>query len=316
MFIKRFLNSTAYFMAPDDETGKAKEPDKAVQKTASELAQEERDKINTNGVSSSETDKDEDEEDKDEEDDEEDEGDDKDDEENLDNETDEQKIERLAKEKEAKEQRKQARQQKRIDRITARAKMAEDEVAKLRAQIAEKPVEGLSEEEVERRAEDKAAQKLKEKLVQDAEREFESLKIKIEKQAVSADKDFIDNVNEMAEESGMIPSVMIGILGDLEHDNGGAVIAFLAKEDNRELYEEIRDLPPIKMGIRLARLSDKLKEEVKPPKSKRERSNAPEPMRPVEESRTSTTTTLTGKESMDEFVRKRNAQIAAKQGAR
>src|SRR5258708_26730524 len=69
------------------------------------------------------------------------------------NETAEQKTARIVQEK---EDRRQSRIQKRIDKLTATVGNKDTEIAELKKQLAEKPIEGLTEEEVERRANKKA----------------------------------------------------------------------------------------------------------------------------------------------------------------
>lgn len=223
-------------------------------------------------------------------------------------ETDEQKKERIAREK---EERRQSRVQRRIDRLTADAKAAKDEAEALRRQLAETPKEGLSEEDVERRAQELADKKLKDKEAERIAAKFEDDKDTLLKAATKADKEFVENINDAAQEIGLIPSVMIGILSDLDNKNGGDVLAYLAKEDNWELYEEIISLPPVKMGVRLDRLSDKIKGEKQPKVATRPRSRAPEPITPISEGNRNTATTLTGKEDMETFARIRAVQSEA-----
>lgn len=310
----RFLKSVSYFAlrAPDDGTGSA-------QQTPEQIAQAERDTINvevsnTSGEHSQNKNsddkldnddvEDDDSDDEDEnEDDESDENEDDDanNEENDEEETDDQRKVRLAKEK---EERRQARVQKRIDKITSdRNRLAEENEA-LKRQLSEKPDSELTQEEVDRRAELKANEKL---ILQ----RFNDDKAKLQKQGEKADKDFNSNVKDMADDLGLIPSVVIGVLADLDHDNGGEVLAYLAKPENVNLAEDIYELQnnPVKLGQKLAKLSDKLHDE-KTNRKRKGRSGLPPPIRPINENNQQSSG-LSDSLSMDEWVRRRDAQAEA-----
>lgn len=194
-----------------------------------------------------------------------------------------------------------ARIQKRIDKLTAKNKTLEDENKALKAQIEAKPDAKLTEEEVERRANQKTQEQV-------TQREFANSVNRLFKAATKIDKNFEKNINELVEELGGvaeygIPGSMIGILDDDDFENAGDILVYFSKPENQEEYLEIRELPIAKMGTRLARLSDKLKNAAKtPPK---EISKTPAPIKPPGGNQ-SASIVITGKESMDDFIRKRN----------
>lgn len=207
----------------------------------------------------------------------------------------EDKIDELKDEKkEAKTQADKDRIQRRIDREVAKRKALEDEVKTLRAQLAAKPDDEktLTEDDVETRANRKALElKAQEDFVRDCN--------KLAKDATKLDTNFKKKVDAMAEDVGPIPSQMIGILSDL--DNGGAVLNYLT--DNVDEAEEIYALSPAKMGLRLAKIEEKLAK-----KPEKKISKVPNPIDPVGGKGT-TPETLTGKESMDDFARIRAKQV-------
>lgn len=199
----------------------------------------------------------------------------------------------------AQTQKEKERIQKRIDKEVAKRKELEKELAEAKKQLAAKPVkdgEGLTEEEVERRSEAKAEQKA-------TEREFVNSCNRLADAATKLDKEFKAKVDNMATEVAPIPGAMIGILDDLE--NGGAVLSYLT--NNLDDYEEIYVLNPAKMGIRLARISDKILAEGKP--KPKEISKVPPPMKPVGSAGGNVSVTITGQETQEEFNRKRLVQI-------
>ena len=157
----------------------------------------------------------------------------------------------------------------------------------------------LTEDEVERRATEKANQTV-------IDREFNRDQERLAKAAIKADKDFMKKVNELAEDVAPIPGQMIGMLTDLENENGGAVLAYLA--NNPDEFEEIHTLSMVKMARRLDKISEKLAEEVKPKPKKI--SSAPKPLEGVGGNASNNSTlVITGKESMEDFARKRAIQI-------
>lgn len=226
-------------------------------------------------------------------------------------ETEEQKAEREAKEKlEAKATRKQDRMQRRIDKAVAERKAAEAEVARLKAQLEANPEQKLTAEEVESLAEAKANKKLAEKNQADLQASFEKDCDILQKAAVKADKDFDAKINDIAEDIGPIPSFMIGILSDL--DNGGEVLAHIANDD--ELAEDIWGMRPAKMTRKIVEISTKLADAKKPPK--KQISRVPDPGTPVKSNKVvSNTITEADTKNMDNYVAKRQKQIAEKRKA-
>ena len=154
----------------------------------------------------------------------------------------------------AKAKRKEDRVQKRFNELTAAKATAEAEVARLKAQLEADPEKKLTEEEIETRAEAKAAQKQAAKDLAEMQTKFEAACDKLQADARKVDKDFDDNINDIATDVGPIPSFMIGVLEDL--DNGGEVLAFIANDD--ELAERIYGLKtkPAKMTKELVEISN------------------------------------------------------------
>lgn len=219
-------------------------------------------------------------------------------------ETAEEKVAREKQEKiEAKAKRKDERIQKRIDTEVAARKTLETENARLKAQLEADPDKKLTPEQIESRANEIAATRLAERNAKELQDAFDNSCEKLAKDATKIDKEFNTKVHEMAEMFGPIPSFAIGILDDLE--NGGEVLAFLANdEDEAELMYELKD-KPAKLAKVLVKLSDKLLEEKKP--KVKSLSRVPNPIKPVNGTRIQNNT-ITGKESTDEYVRKRIAQ--------
>ena len=185
------------------------------------------------------------------------------------NETEEEKVAREAKEADeaskakiaAKAQRKQDRMQKRIDEAVAERERYK---AELEAFKTANPDKNLTEEEVNSRAEILAAKKLADKEAANLQAEFEADCAKIQKEANKLDKEFDDNVNDMADQFGPIPSFMIGVLVDF--DNGAEVLAHIAK--NEEVAEKLYGFKnkPAKMTKELVEISNKLEAAKKKPK--------------------------------------------------
>lgn len=227
------------------------------------------------------------------------------------NETEEQKKEREAKEKEtAKAQRKQDRMQRRIDKAVAEKRVAEAEVARLKAQLEANPDQKLTAEEIEAQAEAKAAKKIADKELADIQKKFEDDCEVLAKAATKVDKDFNDKIHELADDIGPIPSFMIGILADM--DNGGEVLAYIANDD--ELAEDVWKARPTKMTKMLVEISTKLADAKKKPKKQISRVEAPG--EPVRGSRvTSAMLTEADAKNMDTYVAKRQKMIAEKRKA-
>lgn len=192
------------------------------------------------------------------------------------------------------------RLQKRVGRTTGERDTIKKDLNDAKAALEEAKVEGkqpLTEEEVERRAEAKATEKQNQK-------EFDNAQAKLIKEATAIDKTFMVKVQEMAKDVAPIPAFMIGALEDL--DNGGAVLNYLT--DNVEDYEEIFQLTPAKMVMRLTKISDKLIEEAKP--KKKVISKVPPPNDPISGG-TRSPQVLSDKMPMDDWVRLRAEQSAA-----
>ena len=280
--LKKYLLSSVCF-APDDGTGADVE-----KKTPKELANEERSKIEVTVSSEAENE----EENKDENDEVEEEENNKENKEDTEEEIEEKKEEIKVK---TKEERSKERIQRRIDKAVAEAKAAKARVEELERQLAAKPDDEkvLTEDEVEKRAEVKAKQKALEK-------EFTDNCNRLADEAEKEDKDFTKKINLLTDDIGAIPGYMIGILSDL--DNGGKVLSYLA--NNEDEAEDIWKLSPAKMALKLAKLSDKLNA-----KPKKEISKAPIPNKPIG-GKGGDTITLHDKMPMDEWIKKRNQQVA------
>lgn len=322
IFRNRFLNTASFLLAPPDIPNENEDTRSEAQKQrdAIEISDSTDENNNKNGSSSSDENEEDEEENEEDEEENDDENED-DDEENKNEdenkkedenkeETDEEKTARLTQEK---EDRRQARQQRKWDKLAAEKTAAERRVKELEDQLKEKPVEGLTEEEVQRRADALAATKLAEQQAKDAKKKFEDTCDSLESVAIKTDKDFSKKIVEVTSELGPIPAPIIEVLGDLEHGNGGQVLAYLADNiDEAEDLYELRDNPR-RLDRALSKISDKLKEAEKKPK--RERSNLPAPIEPVGNSRQESTR-ITGKETQEEFNAKRAKQIAEKRAAR
>jgi hypothetical protein len=307
MFVlrNRLLGTSAVLFAPDNEGGATLTPE------------QEREAINVEvGTDKTkEANKDNNEENEENDDNKDDDEDNKDDEENKENddetgeETEEEKAERVAKEKEEKEAkriRKEERQQRKWDRLAAERNAALEEAERLRKQIAENNPDGLTEEEVERRAEEKANKKLQDKEAERKAREFDKSIRDLEIAAKKVDPKFDDKLNEMtAELDRKVPGEVISILSDLDHKNGGEVLNYLT--ENIDEADDIFDMSLHRMTQKLIRISDKLKDAKKDGKTSTRR-QPPPPLNTVRESGRPESTTLTGKEDMDTFVRMRERQ--------
>ena len=322
IFRNRFLNTASFLLAPPDMPNEIEDNRSEAQKQrdAIEISDSTDENNNKNGSSSSDENEEDEEENEEDEEENDDENED-DDEENKNEdenkkedenkeETDEEKTARLTQEK---EDRRQARQQRKWDKLAAEKTAAEKRVQELEARLKEHPVEGLTEEEVQRRAAELAATNLAEQQAKAAQKKFEDTCDSLESAAIKTDKDFSKKIVEVTSELGPIPAPIIEVLGDLEHGNGGQVLAYLADNiDEAEDLYELRDNPR-KLDRALSKISDKLKEADKKPR--RERSALPPPIEPVGNSRQESTR-ITGKESQEEFNAKRAKQIAERQAQR
>lgn len=200
-----------------------------------------------------------------------------------------------------------AKLQRRIGTKTNTEKTLKDQLADAQAKlkaIEEAQADGgkvLTEEDVKTEAQKIAQQ-------QRAQEKLDNAFDKLEKSAKEIDKNFPEKITELGQDYGLIPISMIEILDDLER--GGAVLNYLC--DNPEEYEEIRKLTPGKMATKLNAINEK----VKPKKAVKEISKVPAPNQPVKPQATPNDTVVTGKESMEDFVRKRQAMREKKRQTR
>lgn len=320
--ILRHLNSTAVFDAQDDARAAAEAQRKEIADSIKVADKEDgKEDENSKGKEGDKEDGSDDTDDKDDrQNEEEDDKEDKEGAEDNKEETAEQKASRVAK---AKEDRAKDRMQKRIDRVTAENELTKTENEELKKQLAAKKVEGLTEEEVNARAKKLADDMIRDRETASVQKQFEKDCDKLAEEALKIDKKFNAKVNEMATEVAPIPAIMIGILADLDNENGGAVLNYLA--DNVDEYEDIHTLSEGRMTAKLIRLSDKIKIESDKAaaeakaKAKKEKSNAPAPITPVTEGRDVRTANALPNDptkNIDDFVRIRNQQEADRRKAR
>lgn len=310
MFVlrNRLLGTSAILLAPDNEGGAPLTPEQEREAIDVEVGTDKNKDSNKDNQENDNNEENDDNKDNDE--------DNKDDEENKENddetgeEAEEEKAERLAKEKEEKEARrirKEERQQRKWDRLAAERNAALEEAERLRKQIAENNPDGLTEEEVERRAEEKANKKLQEKEAERKAKEFDKSIRDLDIAAKKIDPKFEDKLNNMTSElDRKLPGEIISILVDLDHKNGGEVLNYLT--DNIDEADDIFDMSPHKMTQKLIRISDKLNDAKKNKTNTSTRRTPPPPLNTVRESGRPESTTLTGKEDMDTFVRMREKQ--------
>ena len=198
------------------------------------------------------------------------------------------------------------RMQKRIDTLTAQKRTTDTEKAELQKLLDAKQADGtltLTEEEVERRAE------LKAQAINDT-RQFQKAVDTLAKGANALDKDFSKNIKIVTDEIALLPPVMIGILEDLENEAGknvGAeVLVYLSK--NIDAYEDIYSLSEGRMALKLQNLANKISKKPAKPVSQ-----VPAPNRPV--GGNNVQSPLNDKMTDDEWIAKRNAEVAAKRRA-
>lgn len=280
-------------------------------KSASELAAEERKKIDViNTTKEDEVDE------KDEKDEDEEEGDEKGDEkdekneneEKDDDEDEEKKKEKTAEEleaekKAAKDQRTKDRIQKRIDKANAETKRLAAENADLKRKLDAKPEadQVLTKDDVKKLAHEEALQIA-------AERQFTIDCNKLADAAEKVDPKFQEKINILTEEIGNIPVEVIAILSDL--NNGGGVLSYLSQVDNVEEAEEIWKLSPAKAALRLSKISIKLDQ-----KPRKEISKVPDPIKPLGGNLTSGTK-LHSKMSDKDWIEQRNREVAERNAAK
>jgi hypothetical protein len=228
-------------------------------------------------------------------------------------ETAEQKTEREAQEKiAAKAKRKDDRMQRRIDTAVAEKKVADAEIARLKAQLEANPDTKLTAEEVESRAEAIAAKKVADRELADAQARFDEVCGKLQTEAKKIDKDFDAKITDVATDFGPIPRFMINALDELE--NGGEVLAFIANDD--DVAEKLYSFQnrPARMTKELVEISNKLLDAKKKPK--KQISKVPDPITPVNGSRvTSAALTEADAKNMDTYVAKRQKMMLEKRKA-
>jgi len=204
----------------------------------------------------------------------------------------------------AKEARKTERMQKRIDTAIAAQRNAEAEIVKLKAQLEANPDKKLTEAEVQSRADAIAAEKIAAKDLERLQKEFNETCDKLQSDATKIDKEFTPKVVSMTNDLGPIPSRLIGILSEL--DNGAEVLAFMANDiDEAEKLYDLKERPE-KLAIAIVRISDKLADAKKPKKPALSR--VPNQGEPVKPRGNVNSDTITGKESTEEYIRKRRLQ--------
>lgn len=293
---QKYLNSVAMFEAPNDK-GSSYQPAKP--KIEVESVDNREDKTPAAGDELNDKDENENEDDEQNEDTENNEKN-----KEIPGETEEQKTARITQEK---EDRRQGRIQKRIDKLTATVGAKDNEITELKKQLAEKPKEGLTEEEIERRATALADAKLKDKEAKEAEANLKKAVDKLVDDANKVDKEFQKKINAVSEETGAkMPTYMVDILTELDNENGHEILNQLAND--ADLFEEVCALPERKMTQRLIRMSDKIKEAKDKEKNKKA-SRLPDPIETVD-GNNNRGNSLPAKptQNMDEFVRVRAKQ--------
>lgn len=199
-----------------------------------------------------------------------------------------------------KDKRKQDRVQKRIDKLSAETKAAKEALRlateKLAALEADNKDGLMTKDEMQVEAKKLADQEI-------AQRDFVNACNKLADDAAKIDKTFDTKIKAVAEEAGPIPSVMIGILNDL--DNGGSILNHLASDIDE--YERVISLPPTKMALELAKLSTKLTKQKPGPKPI---SKMPPPNERLGGKASRNDLVLRDDEPMSDWVAKRNAQVA------
>ena len=203
---------------------------------------------------------------------------------------------------EAKTAAEKARIQKRIDKEVAKRKVLETENAELKKQLAAKASEDgakFTKEDVEAEAKRIADEKIN-------EREFTNACNRLADGAKKLDKEFDKKIQALSEDVAPLPGYMIGILDDI--DNGAEVLKHFA--DNQDVYEDIYTLNPVKMATAIAKLGTKLAAEAKP--KPKPISKVPPPNDPVNGG-VKTPINLSDKEPIEDWIKKRNAQVAERQ---
>lgn len=199
------------------------------------------------------------------------------------------------------------RLQRRVGKTTGERDTIRTELAEAKKALDTKVKDGeqpLTEEEVTRRAKDMAEQTL-------TARQFEDAQERLIEGATKIDKKFMTKIKDLADEVAPLPPFFIGALDDL--DNGGAVLNYLT--DNPDDYEELLKKKGATRIIKgLVEISNKLIEEAKPKIKKI--SQVPDPPAKDMKGNQSSPSILTGKESMDDYVRIRDEQVEARRKLR
>ncbi len=201
---------------------------------------------------------------------------------------------------EAKTAAEKARIQKRIDKEVAKRKVLETENAELKKQLAAKDSEDgakYTKEDVEAEANRIASEKIN-------EREFTNACNRLADSAKKLDKEFDKKIQALSEDIAPLPAYMIGILDD-EIDNGAQVLKYFV--DNPDAYEDVYTLNVVKMTAAIVKLGSKLAAETKIEPKKISR--VPPPNEPVNGA-AKTTINLSDKEPMEDWIAKRNKQVA------
>lgn len=300
----KYLSSVAMFAPPDDNAAAVRGSIKVDVGAVSDQEQnsEENDTNQEENENTEDENKNEDSENEDE------------NEDNEENEEVEENREAEQTEEQKREDRKQQRIQKRIDRLTAEKREYEKKYKELLEASNSNNKSELTDEEINLRIQNAIEEDRKARQTEDVKKQFEKDCDTLRDQAIKVDKEFDRKIASTVEELGQpIPSQMIGILVDLDNENGGEVLNYLA--DNVDEAEDIWNLPQSKMALKLVRISDKLKEAKKP--KPKERSKAPPPVSEVTGgSRASNVLPKNPTQNMDDYVRIRNEQDAAKRKTR
>lgn len=212
-----------------------------------------------------------------------------------------------AEKQEAKTAKEKERIQKRIDKEVAKRKVLETELADLKAQLAAKSSEDgvkFTKEDVEAEANKLAEQKIN-------EREFVNACNQLANGANKLDKDFDKKIKALGEDVAPLPSYMIRILYENENNYGSNVLVHFA--NNPDTYEDIYTLDEVKMARAIDKIANKLLAEAK--SKPRQISKVPPPNEPVNGA-AKTPINLSDKEPMEDWIAKRNRQVAERQAAK
>lgn len=199
---------------------------------------------------------------------------------------------------------------KRIGKTTAEKTEIKQKLDASEAKLSAKPdsEKVLTEKDVDDLAERKANAKISERDFVNACNKIFDDGVKVT--GLKADV-FEAKVKEMTDDIGAIPPAMVVALEDL--DNPGAVLNMLTEDT--DLAEKIYIMPPIKMGVELAKLAGKLA--AKPKKPVKEISKAPDPVNPLGgKAKASTEINLNAPNLSDaEWIEKRQKDIEQKRQA-